>query len=94
MAFIGQLLELLNHGKTSNNTTNNIKIAVVDIRPPPSLDSCLSKLVPDYRVYALSPNSINLLERIGAWKYIKNRSQSYNTMQIWEEVTCLRDLYH
>uniref|UniRef100_A0A7S3M4D1 FAD-binding domain-containing protein n=1 Tax=Spumella elongata TaxID=89044 RepID=A0A7S3M4D1_9STRA len=40
---------------------------------------------PDVRVYALSPNSIQFLDRIGAWKYIKDRSQPYTAMQIWEE---------
>jgi len=40
---------------------------------------------PDVRVYALSPNSIEFLDRIGAWKYIKDRSQPYTSMQIWEE---------
>ena len=40
---------------------------------------------PDVRVYALSPHSIEVLERIGAWKYIEPRSKPYNTMQIWEE---------
>jgi 2-polyprenyl-6-methoxyphenol hydroxylase-like FAD-dependent oxidoreductase len=42
------------------------------------------EVAPDVRVYALSPHSIALLKRIGAWKYIEERSKPYTSMQVWE----------
>ena len=52
---------------------------------PPKTSFKTDQDSPDVRVYALSPNSIEFLDRIGAWKYIKDRSQPYTSMQIWEE---------
>lgn len=64
---------------------NTLKICVVDQKPPPIYENCIkTDNPPDFRVYALSPKSIRFLNNIGAWKYIKPRSQSYNKMQIWE----------
>ena len=59
-------------------------VGLVELTPPRDSFKTL-KDAPDVRVYALSPHSIQTLERIGAWKYIETRSQPYSSMQIWEE---------
>ena len=51
---------------------------------PPALITCREKKGYDTRVYALAPQSIQLLEDLGAWKYIKPRSQPYTDMQVWD----------
>ena len=57
-----------------------LKIAIIDIKPP--TDLLLDSEQPDVRVYALSPVSISLLEKVGAWQHIKSRSQAYSKMQV------------
>ena len=64
-------------------TNGSCNVGLVELNPPKPLK--VNNDQPDVRVYALSPNSIELLDRIGAWKYIKDRSQPYSNMQIWEE---------
>ena len=61
-----------------------LKIAIVDSATPPSLESCRKKLVPDSRVYALSPSSIKYLSEIGAWDHVSERSKKYEKIQVWE----------
>jgi 2-polyprenyl-6-methoxyphenol hydroxylase-like FAD-dependent oxidoreductase len=67
--------------KLLNLTKGTIKIGMLDLHPPPSLNS---STLPDKRVYALSPKSIQFLKNLGAWEFIENRNQSYDSMQIWE----------
>lgn len=63
---------------------SNIKIGIIDPRKPPSLKSCLDRTVPDVRVYAMAPKSIQILDKIDSWKLIAPRSQAYDSMQVWE----------
>ncbi len=65
-----------------NQTKSKCKIGIIENKPPAELK--LEKSLPDIRVYALSPKSIDLLDKIGAWKYIKTRSHPYTEMQVWE----------
>eukprot|EP01041_Mallomonas_annulata_P008757 gene8757-18115_t len=62
----------------------SLRIAIVDTKPPSVLSHCLEKVKPDARVYALSPSSVSLLDDIGAWKYINERSKKFTNMQVWE----------
>jgi len=78
-AFVCELLHIL-----KNPSSSSLKIAILDPRPPPSLDECLSRTSPDLRVYALAPATVALLKKIGAWKYVEKRSQPYNAMHVWE----------
>ena len=65
-------------------TNGSCSVGLVELSPPkPTIRT--SSESPDVRVYALSPNSIQQLNRIGAWKYIEERSKPYSTMQVWEE---------
>lgn len=65
-------------------TNGTCSVGLVEMSPPkPSVRTMAES--PDVRVYALSPNSIQQLTRLGAWKYIDERSKPYNTMQVWEE---------
>lgn len=75
-AFVSEVL--------NNTSKDRLKIGIVDVRAPPSLSSCTERLVPDLRVYALSPQSIELLRKNHAWKHIEGRSQPYTHMQVWE----------
>jgi ubiquinone biosynthesis monooxygenase Coq6 len=65
------------------NTAGALRVAIVDVRPPPSVNSCQST-IPATRVYAMSPASIKLLREVGAWDSVDSRSQSYTSMQIWD----------
>lgn len=82
--FASKLLSLLKLRDSSSNTRNTFKIGIVDIKEPPSLSDCISKVGPDIRVYALSPASIDTLKSIDTWDYIKERTQPFNSMQVWE----------
>lgn len=66
-----------------SRTNGTCSVGLVELSPPKSIRT--SEESPDVRVYALSPNSIQQLTRLGAWKYIDDRSQPYSTMQVWEE---------
>jgi ubiquinone biosynthesis monooxygenase Coq6 len=79
VATLSNMLRLL------GSSHSNIKVGIVDARGPPSLSSCQEKKGYDLRVYALAPQSIALLQEIGAWKYIEPRSQPYYDMQIWDQ---------
>eukprot|EP01038_Epipyxis_sp_PR26KG_P009528 gene9528-12835_t len=59
----------------------NLRIGVIEgsALPEPTIDK-----KPLLRVYAISPKTKNVLESLGAWKYIEERSHPFNTMQIWE----------
>lgn len=59
-------------------------VGIIELFPPKPTIRAIEQ-APDVRVYALSPNSIQVLQRIGAWKHIEARSHPYNAMQIWEE---------
>jgi ubiquinone biosynthesis monooxygenase Coq6 len=78
VAVVSNLLRLLGPGH------ENVKIGIVDSRGPQSLASCQEKKGYDLRVYALAPQSIQLLQDVGAWKYIEPRSQPYTNMQVWD----------
>ncbi len=65
-------------------TKGACNVGLIELGPPKTTLKTATDS-PDVRVYALSPNSIQFLDRIGAWKYIKDRSQPYTAMQIWEE---------
>ena len=67
-----------------SQSSGQLKIGIVENRPPPSISTCLDRPTPDIRVYALSLKSINFLQEIDAWKYIYSRSQPYESMQVWE----------
>lgn len=69
----------------SKLSNKSLRICILDtMKKPLSLSDCLSKPIPDPRVYALAPSSIQFLQDIDAWKYIESRSRSYKSMQIWE----------
>jgi hypothetical protein len=65
-------------------TKGTCNVGIVELLPPKS-NIKTQRDPPDVRVYALSPSSIQVLDRIGAWKYISDRSHPYNRMQIWEQ---------
>jgi hypothetical protein len=77
--FLSKLLCKLN----SKNDTS-LKIAMVDLKQPMSLSVCVNQGKPSTRVYALSPSTISLLKDINAWDLIKDRSQRYTSMQVWD----------
>ena len=64
-------------------TNGSCDIGLVELSAPKDFKT--GNDAPDVRVYALSPHSIQMLDRLGAWKYIEPRSQPYTAMQIWEE---------
>lgn len=65
-------------------TKGTCNVGIIELSPPKtSIKTSVDP--PDVRVYALSPNSIQILERIGAWKYIAERSHPYTNMQVWEQ---------
>ena len=64
-----------------------LRIGIIDVKPPPSLDDCLAMEKPDPRVYALSPRSIKSLSDIGVWETIVPRSQPYSRMVVWEQAS-------
>ena len=67
-------------------TKGNIKIGVIEPRTSIiTLQSLLSKSLPDKRVYALSPKSIEFYKTLGVWSAIEQRTQTYNTIQVWEQ---------
>lgn len=70
--------------KLLKETQGTIKIGVVEPSVPKSLKDLPDDRAPDVRVYALSPQTIGILESVDAWKLIKQRSQPYKHMQIWE----------
>lgn len=74
-----------------HKTKGACKIAIVEQGPNNPLNNAVGDTdakfqvgKPDLRVYALSPKSTDFLDSIGAWKFIKPRSQQYNSMQVWE----------
>ena len=67
-------------------TGNSLKICLIDNKPPVSVAVCNERVVPDARTYALSPTSISYLQQLNVWNNIKIRSQTYKSMQIWEEL--------
>jgi hypothetical protein len=89
-AFASKLL----HSLPKHNNNHAFKIALLEQRPPPSLEYCLNPPAQtknthhstiDVRTYALSPKSVRLLDSIGAWELLGSRKQPYNHMQIWDE---------
>jgi 2-polyprenyl-6-methoxyphenol hydroxylase-like FAD-dependent oxidoreductase len=66
-----------------SNTDGALRIGIIEPAPVKPLKK--DRSVPDIRVYAVSPKSISFLQRIGAWKYVENRSHPYKSMQIWEQ---------
>ena len=72
----------------STTSKNGLKLAIVDMKGPPSLESCTSRATPDVRVYALSPQSIAFLKDIRAWQHVEacGRSQPYAHMQVSESI--------
>ena len=68
----------------STTSKNGLKLAIVDMKGPPSLESCITRTTPDVRVYALSPQSIEFLKDIRAWQHVEacGRSQPYAHMQV------------
>jgi 3-demethoxyubiquinol 3-hydroxylase len=65
-------------------TRGDLNICIIDQVTPPKLDDCLARKVPDIRTYALSPSSVNFLEKLGVWRDVQSRAQPYKSMQIWE----------
>ena len=59
-------------------------VGLIELFPPKPTIRAKSDS-PDVRVYALSPNSIQVLQHIGAWKHIEERSHPYANMQVWEQ---------
>lgn len=58
-----------------------LQVALVEGREPPSWRHD----VPDLRVFAVAPDNIALLERLGVWEAIRSaRAQPYRSMQVWD----------
>jgi len=77
--FVASLLEKLS---ISRSETRKFKIGLIESNTPPSHPT---NLIPDLRVYALSPKSVSFLKQINAWgSILQSRSQPYRNMQIWE----------
>lgn len=58
-----------------------LRVALVEGRAPPvwRRDS------PDLRVFAVAPDNVALLERLGTWQSIRDsRAQAYRAMQVWD----------
>lgn len=60
----------------------NCKIAIIE--PQQVKELKVVRSLPEVRVYALAPQSINFLKSIGAWELIQQRSHPYTEMQVWE----------
>ena len=66
------------------------RVALVDMFPPQSLASLKDKVLPDIRVYALSPASVQVLDGIGVWERILHARPDIGMakdMQVWEAVS-------
>lgn len=61
-----------------------VKLAVIDAAPPLTDDARAKSLLDkrDARVWALSPASLSLLERVGVWSRVV-RHAPYQGMQVW-----------
>ena len=64
--------------------TSGLKIGLVELKKPISLEDISKSPTPEVQVYALSPSSINFLKKVDAWGAIEPRSQPYRYMQVWE----------
>ena len=61
-----------------------LKVALVDPVVPAPFEE---RAVPDIRVSALSPASIEFLQKVGAWQHIKSmRLCPYRRMAVWEKL--------
>lgn len=61
-----------------------LSVQLVEKRRPATWDAVSA---PDLRVYAISPASQSLLERVGVWSTIQlRRVQAYRHMEVWDAV--------
>lgn len=65
-------------------TKGNVKVAILEQNQPETLHDCIKNKLPDKRVYAISPKTIQFLKSVNAFNSFENRSQSYANMQVWE----------
>lgn len=70
--------------KLQSESRGTLKVCIIDNFVPVGLQTCLDSDIPDIRVYALAPKSISMLQKLGAWDRMSNRSQAYDEMQVWE----------
>ncbi|CAM9965548.1 unnamed protein product [Phaeothamnion confervicola] len=59
-----------------------LRIGLVEARPPGPAEGALKKEVPDARVYALTPASKRLLDEIGVWNAVAQRTQPFDSVQV------------
>ncbi|MCO5567035.1 hypothetical protein L7F22_020718 [Adiantum nelumboides] len=74
-------------GLATNRLTSSLRVAIIDGKPLTEglHTSPKTNTVPDLRVSALTPSTINFLEEVDAWKYISSsRHAPFDTMQVWD----------
>ena len=67
-------------------------VSLIETAPPPSLAAAMAKPLPDLRVYAMTPSSIELLRDTGVWSMLDGaavppearRACPYFDMQVWD----------
>ncbi|KAI5068331.1 hypothetical protein GOP47_0016676 [Adiantum capillus-veneris] len=74
-------------GLATNKLTNSLRVAIIDGKPLTEGSHTLHKTsaIPDPRVSALTPSTVNFLEEVDAWKYILySRHAPFDSMQVWD----------
>ncbi|KAG2452841.1 hypothetical protein HYH02_002187 [Chlamydomonas schloesseri] len=66
----------------ANRLTQQLRVAVLDVRPQPT--TFTPRPHPDLRVSTITPGSISVLERAGAWEQVLAHSASFSSMQVWD----------
>lgn len=67
-----------------NHSLKGLRICLVDMKRPKSIEEVQRSSKPSMQVYALTPSSVSFMTEIGAWAAVKTRSQPYINMQVWE----------
>ncbi|GLC55658.1 hypothetical protein PLESTB_001011700 [Pleodorina starrii] len=62
--------------------TSQLRVAVLDVKPQPT--HFQPRPVPDLRVSTITPGSIQMLRRAGAWEEVAALSASFDSMQVWD----------
>jgi len=68
----------------SNKSEGKLKIGIVDARSPSNLETALKPDIPDSRVYAIAPTTLDFFQEADMRKYFGKRLKSYDNMQVWE----------
>ena len=70
---------------STNPLTAKLRLALLDRQPPQDTLARPLPGVPDLRVSTLTPASLELLARCGAWQHLAGpRSAPFADMQVWD----------